>query len=116
MTLTLTNPLSFYPKPITFRFDNYAWITACEALGIELHQMGEVDERKLLISLIFGAYVSNCRYNARRERYDLAAIYKMFSKFSIGDVDKLKMAMLKGRIMGKTVLEWSAESEAQKKK
>jgi hypothetical protein len=120
MIVELKNKISRWPgaSRIRLRFDNYAWITACEVLNIELHQLNQVDERKLLIAVMFGAYVSNCRANAQREKYNLKDIYTMFARLTVAELDNLKEAMLKSRVLGKTLLEWAGNESAteQKKK
>lgn len=116
MTVTVRNPLSRWRLGITFRFDNYAWIVMCDALGIELHDIGKVEEKKLLVYMIYGAYVSHCRYTVRRERYTVTDIYKMFAKMTVEDVERIKLAMLQSRILGKTVMEWGLQAEGEKKK
>jgi hypothetical protein len=73
------------------------------------------DEKKLLIAWIYGAYVSDCRFNAKRERYTLEQVYKMFARMRTSDVEKIKLAMLNSRIMGKSTLEWAKAAEGEKK-
>lgn len=116
MQVTLKNPISLFGRKIKFRFDNYAWIVMCEVNSIEFHQISELQERVLLITLIYGAYVSDCRYNAKREKYSLKHMYEVFKRLPQKDVDELKMAIYNSRLLGKTMLEWAEEGEKAEKK
>ena len=116
MEVTLKNPLSLFGRSIGFRFDNYAWIMMCEVNGIEFHQIGELQEDVMLVTLCYGAYVSNCRFNARKENLTLDAFYKLYKKFTLLQVDELKMAIYKSKLLGKTMQEWAEVAETEKKK
>jgi len=86
----------------------------CEVNGIDLHQIGEIDEHKLMITLLYGAYVSDCRYNAKKERYDLKYIYEVFKKLTNEQTAMLQKAILESRLLGKTMTEWAEEGEKKK--
>jgi hypothetical protein len=116
MIVSVKNPLSVFGRRIEFRFDNYAWILMCEVNKIELHQIGELDEKLLLVTLIYAAYVSDCRYRAKRERYTLDDIYKLFKRLSVDELDQLKIAIANSRLLGKTMLEWADEGKEDEKK
>jgi hypothetical protein len=116
MQVILKNPLSLFGRNIRFRFDNYAWIVMCEVNNIEFHQIQELQERVLLITLIYGAYVSDCRYNAKREKYTLKDMYEIFKKLSQENIDELKLAIYNSRLLGKTMAEWADEGEKAEKK
>ena len=116
MEVILINPLSLFGRSIGFRFDNYAWIMMCEVNGIEFHQIGELQEDVMLVTLCYGAYVSNCRFNALKEKLTLDAFYKLYKKFTLLQVDELKMAIYKSKLLGKTMQEWAEVAETEKKK
>jgi hypothetical protein len=86
----------------------------CEVNKIELHQIGDIQEKVLLVTLIYSAYVSDCRYRAKRERYTLDDIYNVFKKLTVEEVDQLKIAIANSRLLGKTMLEWADEGEKKK--
>ena len=115
MEVTLKNPLSLFGRSIGFRFDNYAWIVMCEVNGIEFHQIAELQEDALLVTLCYGAYVSNCRFNARKEKLSLDAFYKLYKKLTLSQVDELKLAIYQSRLLGKTMAEWAEVTEEKKK-
>ena len=116
MRVTIKNPLSRFGRRLSFRFDNYAWILMCEVNGIELHEIGKLDEKVLLVTLIYTAYISDCRFRAKRERYTLDDIYKMLKRLTVDEVDQLKIAIANSRLLGKTMLEWADESGGDEKK
>jgi len=115
MVVTIRNPLSLFRRSLNFRFDNYAWIMMCEVNKIQLHEIGNLQEKVLMVTLIYGAYVSDCRYRAKKERYTLDNIYSVFKKLTVDEVDQLKIAIANSRLLGKTMLEWADEAGDEKK-
>ena len=93
------------------RFDVYAWILMCDINKIDFFQISTLPENKMLFTLMFAAYVSNCRAEAKRERYDLIQFNEIWSRLRVAEVDKIKAAILKSQILGKTIDEWGAEGE-----
>lgn len=116
MIVSVKNPLSVFGRRIEFRFDNYAWILMCEVNKIELHEIGKLDEKVLLVTLIYAAYVSDCRFRAKKEVYTLDNIYTVFKKLTVEEVDNLKIAIANSRLLGKTMLEWADEDGGDEKK
>lgn len=114
MIVTVPNPVSWLRPTITLRFDTYSWFTMCEVNGIEFHQIGDLPESKLMITLMFGAYVSQCRATARLERYGIKEFYNIWLKLRMQDVEKIKAAIIKSRVLGKSIEEWKGEGEKKK--
>ena len=84
----------------------------CDINKIDFFQISTLPENKMLFTLMFAAYVSNCRAEARRERLDLIQFNEIWMRLRMSDVDKIKAAILKSQILGKTIDEWG---EGEKK-
>ena len=115
MEVTLKNPLSLFGRSIGFRFDNYAWMVMCEINNIEFHEIQNLHEHTLLVTLVYGAYVSYCREKAKKEKYDLKGFYELWKKLTQEQIEELKRAIVDSRLLGKTMREWAGEEEEKKK-
>ncbi len=114
MVVTTRNPLSLFGRRLSFRIDTYAWILMCDLNKIELGDIGTLNEKTLMVTLIYAAYVSDCRHRAKKERYSLDQIYSVFKKLTVDEVDQLKVAIANSRLLGKTMLEWADEGTEKK--
>ncbi len=98
----------FWGRKVGFRFDNYAWIKMCDLMGVEFDQLDELTENELVLAWLYGAYYSYCAYNNRRRRLSFEKIAKMYRWYYIHkphELERVKQAMLKGKVMGRPLEE-----------
>ena len=115
MIIKFKNPVDVLGRWVTLRFDTFSWFVMCEINQIEFHEMHKLPENKFILTLMYGAYVSACRFAGKRERYQITDFYKIWQKLKVEDVEKIKTAIINSRVLGKSVSEWAAD-EGEKKK
>jgi len=117
MIAKLKNPFSLWRRSIEFRFDNYSWIQMCELSGVEFDEMEKLNETQLVMSWMYGAYLSGCSNAYRKPKYNfnyIARVYRWYYVNNPKALEVLKDAMLKSKLLGKTVAEWGQVNEKKK--
>lgn len=98
-------------KYLDFIFNIGCLEDACNDLGIEFHQMSEVDSYDFSLSVLYNAYRQGCMRRFRRPRYKMA--HAIVWNEHMGRESKKLVAEGMTDLMGK--LKRSAGSEVKKK-
>ena len=105
----------FWKRKITLRFDIYSWLLMCEMNEIEFHEISKLPGEVLMNTLIYSAYVSNQRYNAKKLRYDPIEFEQVWKQVKHSDVKRIVEAIETSKIFGKTTEQWAALAAEKKK-
>lgn len=92
------------PRKVGMRFDNYAWIKMCELMGVEFDELEQLEETELVLAWMYGAYYSDCSYRNKKRRFSFEQIARMYRYYFLNkptELDRVKTAMLQGKVMGK---------------
>lgn len=101
-------------RKVGFRFDNYAWIRMCELTGVEFDQLDQLEENELVLAWLYGAYYSYCAFKNKKRKLSLEQIAKMYRYYYIKkpqELDKVKQAILDGKVMGKPIRDHAAKEK-----
>lgn len=83
---------------VTFRFDMLAWLECCQARGIEIWQINELQQDELLFGVCYGAAVSSCKLNYTRPFFDYELVrHWLLNVMTNSEATRILQAMEKSR-------------------
>lgn len=100
-------------RTVGFKFDMHAWVNLCEMNGIEIHQLGELSQEKMMADLIYSAYVSYCTSKLKKVKFTYEQFGGIIDKMNKGQTEQLGKEILQSRVMGKAIGDY-AEKKKQK--
>lgn len=65
----------YFKRKVTFRFDMFAWLLACEARGLQIWELTKMDQTEMTYALIYGAAASSCYLNRKKIWFSQALCY-----------------------------------------
>jgi len=101
-----------------FLFDLYCWLHMSEKENIALTDLGQWDDAQFIWKVSYYAAVSACKERGAKVTFTKEDILNFLNDLSNKDYRDVYNAILKSRVMGKSLEEWAAENmkgEAKKK-
>lgn len=101
-------------KTIGFDFDMYAWHLLCEMNDLELHQLGDIPQEKMLADFTYAAAVSYLTHRRKKVKFTKDELGDWLDKMNRKDSELLALEILNSKVFGKTVSEHAAEAVKKK--
>lgn len=107
----------YFKTNVTFRFDMLAWLECCQARGVEIWQISELQQDELLIGVCYGAAISSCKLNYTRPFFTYELVrYWLLDVMTNSQAQQIMQAMEKSRVFNSPQKQQAgAGGEAEKK-